>query len=112
MHQEQGHYEEALRVYQEALGISRSVLGNRHPDVALQLNNMGTVSARAVGSDAVTSCDCAPGCAPQRMCTVWSGVRWCRVVLFDWIEGLYGAVCMSRADFLVRVMQAKCSGVW
>jgi tetratricopeptide (TPR) repeat protein len=39
---------EALLKFTEALDIQRSILGNRHPDIALTLNNLGVVS-RACG---------------------------------------------------------------
>jgi len=40
---DQGAYEKALQYYEEALDIRREMLGDRHPDVATTLNNIGWV---------------------------------------------------------------------
>jgi len=39
----QGAYEKALQYYEEALGIRREKLGDRHLEVATTLNNIGWV---------------------------------------------------------------------
>jgi len=38
-----GKYDEALVYYKEALDVSRSKLGNTHPDTLVSISNMGNV---------------------------------------------------------------------
>ena len=38
-----GKYEEAFVYFKEALGASRSILGNTHPDTLVYINNVGNV---------------------------------------------------------------------
>jgi len=38
-----GNYDEALVYYKEALDVSRSILGNTHPDTLVSISCMGNV---------------------------------------------------------------------
>ena len=40
LYRAQGKYESAEPLYQEALALYKSLLGDRHPDVATSLNNL------------------------------------------------------------------------
>ncbi len=43
IYQEQGHFEESIRIFQEMLEIRETVLGLKHPVVASTLNNLSVL---------------------------------------------------------------------